>query len=365
MGSIRTRTTEDGSKRHTGLYRDAEGKQRSAGTFTNIKDARNAVKTAEGLEASGRNAKAATQPPRELHAETKRGQLTVAGYFPRWLAGHRLEATSRQSYECMGKHVIKGIGNMPMRDVEPADVRAWFRRLEATGLSNSTIGHVKTTASEMFKTAITDKIVTSNPVDGLKIAGRRAGEMRILSVQEYRALLAAVLPHYTLMVRTAVETGLRWGELVALRPSDIQGNVIKVRRTIMELTQPQRFVERGYGKTAKAQRDISITPDLASAITAIAEGDEFLFRAHRGGQVSRTNFRRVFKAACTTAGITGVRVHDLRHTHASWLANGGADLVTVRDRLGHSDIKITSRYLHVVAGTRDVALDALSATLAA
>jgi integrase len=365
MGSIRTRKTADGTESHTALYRDADGKQRSAGSFATKPAAKAAWKKAEGLEAAGQDARFTTAKPAEVHENSKRGHITVAGYAPQWLAGHRLEATSRQSYACMLKHVVKGLGNMAMRDVTPADVRSMFRALEATGLSNSTVGHVKTTISEMFKTAMMDGIVTRNPIDGVKIGGRRAREMRILTTAEYRRLLAAILPHYTLMLRTAVETGLRWGELVALRPADIKGNMIRVRRTIEETSMPQSFKERDHGKTDRAMRDVSITAELADDLRAAGNDNDFLFKSPRGKQISRTNFRRIWLMALGQAGISGVRFHDVRHTHASWLVNGGADLVTVRDRLGHSDIKTTSRYLHVVAGTRDVALDALNATLAA
>ena len=62
---------------------------------------------------------------------------------------------------------------------------------------------------------------------------------------------------------------------------------------------------------------------------------------------------------------TGYEIHELRHAHASWLLQGGADLVTVRDRLGHSNIAITSRYLHSLPDAGDRALSALSRVLAA
>ena len=67
--------------------------------------------------------------------------------------------------------------------------------------------------------------------------------------------------------------------------------------------------------------------------------------------------------AAATEGM-GITIHDLRHSHASWLLRGGADLVSVRDRLGHSNISITSRYLHTLPGSQDVALAALSRALA-
>ncbi|WP_285509814.1 tyrosine-type recombinase/integrase [Actinokineospora sp. NBRC 105648] len=77
---------------------------------------------------------------------------------------------------------------------------------------------------------------------------------------------------------------------------------------------------------------------------------------------SRHWFRkRVWVPAPFTAGITHrVRVHYLRHAHASWLLQGGADLQTVRERLGHASLRAAERYLHTIPNPTDTALDALA-----
>lgn len=80
------------------------------------------------------------------------------------------------------------------------------------------------------------------------------------------------------------------------------------------------------------------------------------------GHLSRDWFtKRVWKPACSAAGIVGtVRMHDLRHAHASWLLAGGADLQVVKERLGHASIATTERYLHTLPTADDTALDALA-----
>src|SRR6185437_8548323 len=217
------------------------------------------------------------------------------------------------------------------------------------------------------KTAIADKILTSDPTSNVKIADRRAREMRILSKDEYKRMMAVIDPVFSLLLRTLVSTGLRWGECIALKSDDViqrtDGKwVIKVRRTIAEVNGQQ--YERNYGKTARAMRDVTIDAELASLLTAKGSGAR-IFTAHRGGMLSRSNFRRTWVKALADAGVSGVRVHDCRHTHASWLVNNGADLLTVRDRLGHTDLKTTSRYLHTMESETDAALDALERAMAA
>jgi integrase len=79
------------------------------------------------------------------------------------------------------------------------------------------------------------------------------------------------------------------------------------------------------------------------------------------GHIPADWFRhQVWYPARDAAGLVGLRVHDLRHAHASWLLAGGADLQVVKDRLGHASIVTTERYLHTLPTADETALDALS-----
>jgi integrase len=358
MASARKRGT-----RWTGLYRDQDGAQKSAGTFDSEAEALKAATAHEAVEATGIDAKVALSKPVDVYADRKRGKLTVAGYAPVFLAGHRLEATSRESYAAMIKHVVKGLGAVTLAELDPPKVRTFIRGLEGT-MSNATVGHVMTVLRAMCQTAVVDKLMEADPTAGIKIAGRRAREMRILTKDESVRLLASVPEHYRLLVRTLLSTGLRWGEAMGLKASDItplgKGYVIRVRRVLI---QPDgKPVIRDYGKTSRAMRNVTIDGDLGAALISAATADGFVFRAPRGGWITRANFRHVWIKVLESAGITGFRVHDCRHTHASWMANTpGITLVAVRDRLGHSDIRITSRYLHTVETEDDPFIAALSA----
>jgi integrase len=127
-------------------------------------------------------------------------------------------------------------------------------------------------------------------------------------------------------------------------------------RTIAEVN--GRQTERDYGKTSAAMRDVTIDENLAAELRARAEGH--IFTAARGGRLQRSNFRTRWLKACAAAGVKDVRVHDLRHTSCSWAVNNGAPLPYVRDRMGHTDITTTSRYIHVVPGEQDPCVAALN-----
>jgi len=354
--------------RYDATYRDRFGKVQTTPTFATAKEADARKDACRAIEREGRDAKDFFAKPEMLPVTTKRGHITVEGYGPTFLSGHRLEAASRETYACMLRHVYAGLGTVPLRDLGAPEVRQFIRALEADPeLSGATVGHVMTVLRMLCQTAVQDGILDRDPTAGIKIADRQAREMTILTPDQAAALKLAIQPHYRLLLRTLLSTGLRWGEAIALRPSDViqdEGKwVIRVRRTIVEVGGKQ--AERDYGKTPRAKRDVTIDASLAEALRS---GGEHIFTAARGGHLSRSNFRRVWLQACKAADVEGVRVHDCRHTHASWMANApGADLsdlIRLSKRLGHADLKTTSRYVHAVSRKEDEVLDAVLAMAA-
>jgi integrase len=364
MASARQR---DG--RWTGLYRDHEGHQRSAGTYGTKSAALKAARASEAIEAAGADARRVLREPEMLYSSEKKGKPTVAGYAPQWLSGHRLEPTSRATYQAQLKHIVSGLGNITLASLSAQQVRAFIRHMEAGRLSSSTTGLIVTTLREMCKTAVDDGLMARDVTSGIKIAGRHARELRILSPLEYRAVLAATPVHYKLLVEMAAASGMRWGELMGLQADDVisngSGYTVRVRRVMIEVAGKTSL--RGYGKTPGATRPVTVDRDLGERLIAAGrrDPDGFVFRAEKGGVLHRSNFARTWKKACTVAGVEGVRPHDLRHTSASWLLDNGAKLVEVRDRLGHSSIAVTSRYLHPVPGQSDSCLAALDRAKAA
>ena len=147
MASVRQR---DG--RWTGLYRD-QGRQRSAGTYDTKTSALKAARAAEALAASGIDPRPAQTGM--LYPSARRGRITVAGYAPGWLSGHRLE---------------------------PPTCRSFIRQVEATGLSSSTTGLIMTVLRAMCETAVADRLMDRNPTSGIKIATRHAAPSALRSL---------------------------------------------------------------------------------------------------------------------------------------------------------------------------------------
>lgn len=187
--------------------------------------------------------------------------------------------------------------------------------------------------------------------------------MKIAARDQARLIEAHVSLPYKTIVAALFATGMRYSEAMGLGPEHVELRdayaVVHVgRRVLVEVG--ARPVVRTYGKSANAARDVKIPRELGERMLAGARHG-YVFRAPRGGYLTRVSFRRVWVPACKAAGCPGLRVHDARHSHASWLANDPrVPLAAVRDRLGHSSLAVTSRYVHVLDdGGEDPCLAAL------
>jgi integrase len=184
---------------------------------------------------------------------------------------------------------------------------------------------------------------------------------RTLTPDEYDAVLAALPAQHRLMVETAINTGLRWGELIALKPRhlDLATGELTVEETIVEVSTKNsptghRMLTKPYPKDNEP-RTMGLPQELVTQLAAhiadrgLASGD-LLFATREGTPISRNTFRtRIWRPAVAASGLDfDVRVHDLRHAHASWLLAGGSDLRSVMDRMGHAQITTTQKYLHTL-----------------
>ena len=176
----------------------------------------------------------------------------------------------------------------------------------------------------MLEAAIQAGALLRNPAAGIRVPRSRRREMRFLSAVEVERLAEAVVPPYGLLVRFAAYTGLRAGELVALRVGrlDLLRGTVRVVESASEVGGRLVF---GSTKTY-AERTVRLPRFLRDDLAAHLAGrprdpDGFVFTAARGGPLRHNNFyQRIFCPALTRAGLPAqVRFHDLRHTCAALL----------------------------------------------
>ena len=210
--------------------------------------------------------------------------------------------------------------------------------------------------------------LTKNPSKRLRLP--RAGEterveMRILTPDEFEQIINRVPESYRGFVQFLAGTGCRWGEAVALRVEDWQTPNVRIRRALKWSPDNQRQI--GPTKTKRSNRTVAVGATLAGVLDAACEGKErgdLIFTAPRGGAIlHRTFWSRVWLPA-----VEGLdprpRIHDLRHTHASWLLGAGVPIHVVQLRLGHESIKTTvDTYGHLMPDAQAAAAAAAELAL--
>jgi integrase len=349
MAWVKVRITDAGEKRFIACYRDPEGRQRSAGTYSSRRAAERAGDREEANVGQG------------TWHDHSRGQVTFAEYVETvWLPSKHVETTTLAAYRSyLDKHFIPVFGRRPMGKILPSEVQRWVTTATENGLSAASVGKYHTMLSSVFERALVDRVVTFNPCAHTELPKRVKKKSRTLTPEEYEAILAALPAQHRLMVETAINTGLRWGELIALKPGhlDLNKRKLTVEETIVEVSiknspTGQRMLTKPYPKDDEP-RTMGLPAELVDQLAAyikerrLKPGD-LLFATRDGTPISRNTFRtRVWRPAITASGVDfDVRVHDLRHAHASWLLAGGSDLRAVMDRMGHAQITTTQKYLH-------------------
>lgn len=356
-----SRTLKNGTRRWYAIYLAPDGRRTSEGGFDTKREAQRLAHR-RSLEIEG-----GTFVDPALARMTFREY--VEGYY--WPAARHLEPTTRAAYRSnLDRHFLPAFGSMTMRRILPSVVQTWVN--EATGeLTPRSVGKYHTFLHSVFKRAVIDQVVATNPCAHTRLPKVVKSVKRAVTPEEFDALLASVDPRYQTLVLVAIETGMRWGELIALRPVDIDfaRRVITVGRVVLEVSKKvsptgDRYVLRDYPKDNEP-RAILISPELCQLVREhmVAYGirdDDLLFSTTAGTPLSRNTFRtRIWLTAVERAALRErVRFHDLRGAHASWLLAGGADLKVVMDRLGHRQITTTQQYLGSLPDAGDRALAA-------
>ena len=226
---------------------------------------------------------------------------------------------------------------------------------EQRTLTSNSKNHIVLLLHGVFARACKVYGLPVNPVAPIERRPARAsGDIQVFSPEEIWALVrAAKSDQDGALFLTAAFTGLRMGELIALRWRDIdfKGSVVRVRasRTVGALTTP---------KSGKV-RSVPLAPDVAQALKAerglFTAEDDLMFVGEGGGFLDDSALRRRYKAALKRAGLRQLRFHDLRHTFGTRMI-AKADIRRVQEWMGHADVQTTMRYLHYAPRDEDAQL---------
>jgi integrase len=291
----------------------------------------------------------------------------VGTFLTRWLSEVAQPSVRPSTFiryrELLAGHVIPALGHLPLAKLSPQDLTGLYGRLSQR-LAPRTVGHVHRALHRALSDALDWGLVARNVCDAVHPPKVAREEMRVLTPDQARALLSAAAgdPLESLYV-LAVTAGLRQGELLALRWSDLELDAgrLNVCRSVRLVSGRGAVV--GEPKTKSGRRNVLLTPLAVAALRrhrtrqaeqrlrAVFWDDlDLVFGNEIGRYIGATNLRlRSFRPLLEQAGLPAVRFHDLRHTAATLLLLAGVHVKVVSEMMGHANIAITlDTYSHVL-----------------
>jgi integrase len=247
-------------------------------------------------------------------------------------------------------HIAPHFEHVTAAEVTLARVRRWRRKLLDSGVSEVTAAKAYRLLRAVFNTALDDGLIRRNPCR-IKGAGtEHSPERPVLTVIQVYALADAVGLRYRALILLAAFTSLRWGELAALRPGDIDldARTVRVTRQLYYHGAGHSF---GPPKSRAGVRDVDfpelIVPDLREHMDWLPSSAALVFASSTGSPLSHSNFRqRIWLPTLAAVGLEGFHLHDLRHTGNQLTANAGANPRELMARMGHDSERAALVYLH-------------------
>lgn len=221
-----------------------------------------------------------------------------------------------------------------------------YKQKRVQEVSPRTVNIELSILSRMFRLARNWKLMSTDPMASVSRLKEREKVIRVVSPAEEMRLLDAAPEHLRDFIILALNTGLRLGELRHLAGGDVNLGVgaLTVRQS----------------KTDRV-RHVPLNKNAIEIVRKGLKAGHPTILHYQGRPLG--NIHRTWYKATKKAGLSGLRIHDLRHTFATRLVLGGADLATVASLLGHSSIVMTQRYAHPSPASKRLAVGILSASL--
>jgi len=296
--------------------------------------------------------------------------------FREWFAAHMENLTdvtprTRGDYWSIHRRYLDHLDPLPLAVISREHVTRLVNKLDDDGRAPKTIRQAVHLLSTVMERAVIAGHITVNPCRNIRLPKNRLGgtEPRFLTDDEFGALFDATTPFYQPLVAFLFGTGMRWSEASA-----IEGRHVNLRAGTIRVEQAWKRVP-GHGyvigppKTAKAKRTVNpAVIALAAAKSQMRGPRDYVFVTRSGGPLTHANFyNNVWRPSCERAGLDpNPRIHDARHSHASWLISDGQSLEAVQDQLGHESIETTRKvYAHLLPAVGVAVGQSASAALAA
>jgi integrase len=287
------------------------------------------------------------------YADPAAGRITFAAFFGEWSA-RQIWAPGTVLAMALAARSVP-FAERPMRQIRNSDVESWIKRMDAAGLAPGTVKTRFVNVRSVFRAAVRDKVIGSDPTDGVRLPRRRRADaaMSIPAPEEVGQLLAAADERFRPFIALCAFAGLRLGEAAGLQLGDI--DFLRKRLKV------SRQVQRGGAGTVVvrppkygSERAVYLADGLLEmlaqyvAIHGTAGDQRWLFVGDGDDPPHQNTVSYWWRKTLRAAELSDIKLHDLRHFFASGLIAEGCDVVTVQRSLGHAKATTTlNTYAHL------------------
>jgi integrase len=255
-------------------------------------------------------------------------------------------------------HINPVLGNIKLKDLRPDHLQSFYSQKLQSGLSKRTVQLLHVTLRTALKQAVKWGLVTRNVTDFVQAPRPVKKAPAFFTKEQLTKFLETVRGHkWYLIYLFLIYGGFREGEVLGIHVEDCDmvNRVINVRHAIITLKGGVFLTEPN---TETSKRAVTLPKvayeELKKHLDQLNRSQGLIFTTSAGTPIHPRNFIRHFKASLQEAGLPDIRVHDLRHSHASLLLASGVNPKLVQERLGHASITLTlDTYSHVIPSLQE------------
>jgi integrase len=309
--------------------------------------------------------------------------LSVAEYLNQWLAAKRsLRPTTRRNYAGhLARYIVPALGAVPLRDLRPHHIDLLYDEMLSGKLGTATpatVHHVHRTLRSALTAAVKRRLIAWSPAEHIELPQRARPRTTVWAPDDVaRFLEASRHDRYGAIFRLILFTGLRRGEALGLHWAHVD---LERRHLVIEMQviDAGKGPELGEPKTRSGRRIVPIDQGTVELLHGVRSAQQercaswgqpwdpagLVFARPDGSMLRPDNVTAAFIRSVERAGVPRIRLHDLRHTHASLALAAGVEMKVVSDRLGHSTMSITADlYTHVIPKVARDAADRIAASI--